>query len=134
MARFTTVRNNVRKTARGLASQVRQIGGSEQLERQRCWAQQEWPEGAERVRNKLKLTSPPTIVPAQAASADTTDGAVQQLEEEFPGLNKLTPSPTPSPPLARTDTNGNDLNAVLWAHLQQEAEQQQHHLEAMENL
>jgi len=143
LARFTTVRQNVRdsvqQTARGLASQVRQIGGSKQLERQRCWAQQEWPEGAERVRHKLKLPRPATIMSALAASADTTDGAVQQLKEEITGLNRFAPG-APSPPLmSQSDHNGKDLDSVLasevlWAHLQQEAVQQQHHLEAMENL
>jgi len=139
LARFTTVRQNVRdsvrQTAQGLASQVRQIGGSKHLERQRCWAQQEWPEGVERVRHKLKLPRHATIMPALAPLADTTDGAVQQFKEEITGFNRFTPGAL-SPPLVsvQNDTNGNDLNSVLWAHLQQEAVQQQHHLDAMENL
>jgi len=135
LARFTTVRDSVRQTARGLALQVRQIGGSKHLERQRCWAQQEWPEGVERVRHKLKLQRHVTIEPALGVSADTTDGAVQQLKEEI-GLHRFTApgSPNQSDLPVRSDTNGNDLDSVLWAHLQQEAVQQQHHLEAMENL
>jgi len=133
-ARFTTMRDSVRKTARVLATEVRKFGGSDHLERQRCWAQQEWPEGVERVRNKLKLPRTPEMMPTLAASADTTDGA-EQLKE-IPDLNIITPgttSPTPLPVEIDAD-NGNDLDSVLWAHLQQEAVQQQRHLEAMENL